>query len=197
MNKPPKVKEQILLAAIEAVAENRFNGNLSNHIAKKAQVSAATVNYHFDTKEDLAEAMTLYLEDIFRRQRLQSMQGEADDLRGQLHGFFAQKQETILREGELDHVVMELWCKAQAKNNPSTLLYDHYMLWKEHIIQTILKADENISTEQARVTAEMMVSMMLGANLQFLAEDDISTLETYFAACLEMLVAFLGNIYTS
>ena len=59
-------KEKIIQAALEVVAEKTISGTRMHLIAEAANMSTATLHYHFKTKDDLLKEMLHYLIESFR-----------------------------------------------------------------------------------------------------------------------------------
>lgn len=79
MNERPDTKTRILDAAEKLFGENGFDATSLRDITTEADVNLAAVNYHFQSKESLIEAVILRTTDPVNRKRLAMLEAAGPD----------------------------------------------------------------------------------------------------------------------
>ncbi len=190
-NENCSVEERILHAALEVVNEHTLSGTRMHLIAAQAELSQANLHYHFKTKRDLLAALLRYIQRDFSKKREECMLQQAPTLQGQLRGFFAQKKDMIQNHPELDRVQIDYWSLGQVDEKINACFQESYTIWREHVVDTIQMFCPEVDKGKAHILAGVMVSMMMGASLQYLNNHDVFDIDEYFASCEEMVMLYL------
>lgn len=192
-NKELTPEEKILEAALEVVYEYTISGTRMHLIAAKAGVAQANLHYHFKTKKDLLIALLHYIQKDFTKKRAAVMAQQPDTLPGQLYGFFEQKRRLITEDPALDLIQIDYWSQGQVDKEINRCFQQSYAVWRSHIIDTVLLYDPAANIENLRMVAGIMVSMMMGASIQYLADPGVFDLEQYFETCQTMVLQYIDK----
>lgn len=186
-----KVEKKILNAALEVVAREKLSGTRMHMIAKEADMSQASLYYHFPTKENLLEAMLDNLQASFSDERKQYIDLEKKSVVENVKGFFDQKRDEILTKKKREYVQMDFWVQGTGNEGIRKKFKDNFDIWKSGIREVLGKnettgeIDVNDTEEKKKEAAEMiphiMVSLMLGASVQYLIDEESFDLDRYFA----------------
>lgn len=186
------VETKILDAAFKVIDQYTISGTRMHLIAQECGMAQSNLHYHFKTKKDLLIALLNYIQHQFNESRCNAMNQCPNTLRGQLSGFFQQKKNIIQEQPQYDRVQMDYWSQGQVDSQINESIVQSYQIWREHIVSTILLYDPEQDREQLNLLAHIMVSMMVGASVQYLSNSQAFNLDAYFAACLDMIENFLS-----
>lgn len=187
-------EEIILEAALNVIDKNTISKTRMHLIAEEANMSAANLHYHFKTKQELLVALIQYLEKKFSEFREDTFKYVANDLESQVNGFFRQKKELLENGQKYDRVQMDFWSLGQVDEEINGYFRETLDRWRNHMRQVITSHRPEISKEQQDVVAGTMVSLMMGATLQYLNGEAPFDLDAYFKACWKMVMTYIINI---
>lgn len=181
-------RQIILDAALEVVAENKISGTRMRLIAEQAGMSQGNLHYYFTTKDDLLVALLKTISQRFVDERKTMLAQTNLSLEDRLFSFFDQEKQTIRRRKEM-YVLFDFW--VQSTTNPlfRELMQNDYRIWR-HDIETALTGaggDELIHTPGRAVIPALMASLMDGAALQYMIDEDAFDLDVYFAQAQKMI----------
>lgn len=181
-------RQIILDAALEVVAENKISGTRMRLIAEQAGMSQGNLHYYFTTKDDLLVALLKTISQRFVDERKTMLAQTNLSLEDRLFSFFDQEKQTIRRRKEM-YVLFDFW--VQSTTNPlfRELMRNDYRIWR-HDIETALTGaggGELIHTPGRAVIPALMASLMDGAALQYMIDEDAFDLDVYFVQAQKMI----------
>lgn len=185
------VEKKILDAAFKVIDQHTISGTRMHLIAQECGMAQSNLHYHFKTKKDLLIALLNYIQLQFNESRDREMSQCPETLYGQLSGFFQQKKYIIREQPQYDRVQMDYWSLGQVDSQINENIVHSYEIWREHIISTILLYDPGQDPEKLNLLAHIMVSMMVGASVQYLSNRQAFDLDAYFETCLKMIQGYL------
>ena len=189
--KAASTEDRILEAALDVIRTHSISGTRISLVAERAGLFQSNIHYYFKSKRDL-------LFDVLQRtyNRCHNIRGELrknaeHTLEKQLDIFFAQKKQFILHETQYDYAELDFWAMTRLDSEVKFLFSASFRGWREEIARVIARYAPHVSHERRDFLAALMVSMMEGATLQYLVDQDAFQLDAYFDSCRNMILAQL------
>lgn len=175
------VDNKILKAALEVVAKEKISGTRMHIIAKEASMSQANLHYHFSTKHDIMVALLESIQEEFSKGRRKYIDIENKALDDNVRGFFEQKKDDILINKKMEYAQMDYWVQSTVNEEMRETFKKTFNIWRENISDVLPKdTNENLPY--------IMVSLMLGASLQYLIDEGKFNLDDYFKVAEKMVM---------
>lgn len=181
-------EEALLDAAMQVLAEKSLNGVRVHLVAERAGMVQSNLHYYYKTKHDLLVALYRRVHSRFEQTRKKVAKRSFPDLKSRLQVFFDQKKNIILNEPAIDYVQFDYW--TQSRNDPEIreMIYASSETWRKEMRSAIRKYAPGVSEEDSRKLSHILVSMLMGASMQYLNHPGLMDLDEYFALCKEMLL---------
>lgn len=179
---PKDIDKKILDAALEVVAKEKISGTRMHIIAKEAQMSQANLHYHFSSKNDIMIALLDCLQERFTEDRTNYIDMDNKTALENIRGFFNQKMNEIFNNKELDYAQFDYWVQGTVNEEIRGKFQNTFNIWRESINEVLkngVKKGE-INLKDINMMPYIMVSLMLGASLQYLIDEGKFDLEEYF-----------------
>ena len=187
-DKAMSTEDKILDAALDVVQEHTISGTRIHLVAEYAGLFQSNIHYYFKSKRDLLLAVLQRLQrrclDIRAELREQADVG----LDAQLDIFFEQKKQFILHETKYDYAEIDFWTQAHLDEEIRERVAVSFRKWREEIGRVIARYAPQVSPSQRSFLSALMVSMMEGATLQYLVDEDVFALDDYFARCKQLIL---------
>ena len=178
------IKSKILDAALEIVATNKISGTRMHLIAKEAGMVQSNLHYYFPTKKDLMIALLDRMQEHFSQKRVNSVD---------LIGIFQEKKDDIVNHEKIDFVQLDYWVQSTVDPEIREKFQTSFNIWRENITEVLNKTqhlENNNSTEYAMLPY-IIVSIMMGASMQYLIDKEKFNLDDYFSAAEKMVLKFI------
>ncbi|MBE6060880.1 MAG: TetR/AcrR family transcriptional regulator [Clostridium sulfidigenes] len=183
------VDKRILKAALEVVSKEKISGTRMHIIAKEANMSQANLHYHFSTKNDIMVALLNSIQEEFSKGRKNYIDTEAKTITENIQGFFEQKKDDILINKKMEYAQIDYWVQGTVNEEIRTIFQNTFNIWRKSIEETFSKEEqEGIDDKTMRNIPFVMVSLMLGASLQYLIDEGKFDLDDYFQVAEEMIL---------
>lgn len=179
---PKDIEKKILDAAMEVVAKEKISGTRMHIIAKEAQMSQANLHYHFSSKNDIMIALLDSLQEKFSEDRKNYIDMDNKTSLENIRGFFSQKKNEILNNKELDYAQFDYWVQGTVNEEIRASFQNTFNIWRKSINE-VLKSGVSkgeINLQNTNMLPYIMVSLMLGASLQYLIDEGKFDLDEYF-----------------
>ncbi len=186
-------KKNILEATLRVVDKHTINGTRMHLIAQEAGVAQSTLHYYYKTKRELLVSLLQMVQEDFIAKRSTLFAGAKQSLDEQINCYFSQKKDIIHNEKRYDHAQFEFWCQGQIDPVINNKFFEFYVVWRDGISRTITKYAPQIPAHKVRMASHVMVSMMMGASMQYLNAEASFDLDEYFEACLSMVLFYLDE----
>jgi TetR/AcrR family transcriptional regulator len=189
---PKDIEKKILDAAMEVVAKEKISGTRMHIIAKEAQMSQANLHYHFSSKNDIMIALLDSLQEKFSEDRKSYIDMDNKTSLENIRGFFSQKKNEILNNKELDYAQFDYWVQGTVNEEIRAKFQNTFNIWRKSINE-VLKSGVSkgeINSQNTNMLPYVMVSLMLGASLQYLIDEGKFDLDEYFHIAEKLI---LGN----
>ncbi|WP_346914430.1 TetR/AcrR family transcriptional regulator [Clostridium sp.] len=183
------VDKRILKAALEVVSKEKISGTRMHIIAKEANMSQANLHYHFSTKNDIMVALLNSIQEEFSKGRKNYIDTERKTVTENIQGFFEQKKDDILINKKMEYAQIDYWVQGTVNEEIRTIFQNTFNIWRKSIEDTLSKEDqEGLDEKTMRNLPFVMVSLMLGASLQYLIDEEKFDLDEYFQVAEEMIL---------
>ncbi|WP_346929223.1 TetR/AcrR family transcriptional regulator [Clostridium sp.] len=183
------VDKRILKAALEVVSKEKISGTRMHIIAKEANMSQANLHYHFSTKNDIMVALLNSIQEEFSKGRKNYIDTERKTVTENIQGFFEQKKDDILINKKMEYAQIDYWVQGTVNEEIRTIFQNTFNIWRKSIEDTLSKENqEGLYEKTERNLPFVMVSLMLGASLQYLIDEGKFDLGEYFQVAEEMIL---------
>ncbi len=186
-------EKQIIEAAIRILSKKTISGTRLHLVAQEAGISNSNIVYYFKSKKRLLLAV---LNEIQRRssERRKIISKEANStLVDSLSGFFKSKKEMILHEKDYDIIKFDFWLQSLVDENIRDVYVCNNKIWRSDIISELDKYIPDLANDKKVLISHIMVSMMMGASMQYINEKEPVDLDSYFSLCMDMLLCVLNT----
>lgn len=191
--KDTKPEDRILEAALDVVQEKTISGTRMHLIANQVEMAQSNLHYYFKTKEDLL----LGLQDKVLQKCLELREEDKakanKDLESQLDVFFHQKKQFILHDQKYDYAEVDFWVQARTNIKIKKSFEESFAGWRNEILTILTEYCPHISEENKKHIPIVMVSMLEGATMQYLIDENSFHLEEYFDFCKKGILRILEN----
>lgn len=184
--------EKILVATYETILEDQISGTRLRKIASKAGIAQGHLHYYFASKDELFLALLNEMIQAFTEDRETLLQNNSMSAKEKLLAILHLKHE-IIKGGMQDFVLFDFWVQSASNEKIQANWHKIYRPWRdaiEAIIQVGITNGE-FKPKYAKLMPSLMISVMDGAALQFLIDQDAFNLQEYFQSAEEMITEML------
>lgn len=187
---PKDIEKKILDAAMKVVATEKISGTRMHIIAKEAEMSQANLHYHFSSKNDIMMALLENLQERFSEDRKSYIDIDNKTAIENIRGFFKQKKNEIINKKELDYAQFDYWVQGTVNEEVREKFQDTFNIWRESISDVLIKGNTKgeIYLKNIDMLPYIMLSLMLGASLQYLIDEGKFDLDEYFKLSEKLLL---------
>ncbi|MFL0267100.1 TetR/AcrR family transcriptional regulator [Candidatus Clostridium radicumherbarum] len=187
---PKDIEKKILDAAMKVVATEKISGTRMHIIAKEAEMSQANLHYHFSSKNDIMMALLDNLQERFSEDRKSYIDIDNKAAIENIRGFFKQKKNEILNKKELDYAQFDYWVQGTVNEEVREKFQDTFNIWRKSISDVLIKGNTKgeIYLKNTDMLPYIMLSLMLGASLQYLIDEGKFDLDEYFKLSEKLLL---------
>lgn len=182
------VDKKILEAALEVVSKEKISGTRMHIIAEKANMSQANLHYHFSTKNDIMLALLDTIQEKFSKDRSNYIDSKNKNIDYNISGFFEQKKDDILKHKNLEYAQMDYWVQGTVNEEIRAKFQKTFNVWRSNIEDVLPKDIDMYKDSKAKDNISyIMVSLMMGASLQYLMDEGGFSLDDYFEVSKEVV----------
>lgn len=189
MERNNTTEEKILTAALEVLSKKTLNGTRMHLIAEEAGMVQSNLHYYFKTKRDLLLALIKQIQ-VGASKRRRLTQGKPN-LEERLAVFFNSKKHMILKEKKLDYAQFDFWVQAVIDKEINQAFCSSFDFWRNDIVRAIDMHMPTLDEDRKKILSYVMVSMMMGASMQYLIAEGSFDLDEYFSVCMDMVLTKL------
>lgn len=183
-----KNEDRILEAALMVVKENTISGTRMHLIAEKAEMLQSNLHYYYKTKNDLMYALQKKVLDKCLELRASLRTQTKDTLESQLEVFIDQKRSFIMKYQEYDYAELDFWVQGRTNPDMKQGFIESFEGWREEIGAVLDKYYPDLSEKQRKYLPYQIVSMLEGATIQYLIDEENFDLDEYFAFGKKMIL---------
>ena len=187
------VHEKILEATLEIIAREKISGTRMHLIAKEANMSQSNLHYYYPTKNDLLIALMDDLQNRFSEKRMESVDLIKKSVDENLHGLFEEKKDDIINHKKVDYAQFDYWVQGTVNREIRTKFQNTFDKWRENIKDVLMKNKSTGETNSnyTEMLPVIVVSLMMGASMQYLIDEEKFDLDEYFSVAEEIILKFL------
>ncbi|MFA9375277.1 MAG: TetR/AcrR family transcriptional regulator [Lachnotalea sp.] len=189
-----KPEDRILEAALDVVKEKTISGTRMHLIAKQVDMAQSNLHYYFKTKDDLLLGLHNKVLQKCHELREEDKSNASDDLESQLDVFFNQKRQFILNYKKYDFAEVDFWVQTRTNPKIQKAFIESFQGWRNDIGKIIETYIPDLSDKNKEFIPAMMVSMLEGATMQYLIDENSFDLDKYFAFCKSGILKIIENI---
>ncbi|MFV0465515.1 MAG: TetR/AcrR family transcriptional regulator [Lachnospiraceae bacterium] len=181
-------EDRILQAALAVVKDHTISGTRMHLIAENAQMRQSNLHYYYKTKDDLMLALQKRVLEKCLEIRAELSQKSEDTFESQLDIFILQKRAFILEYKEYDFAELDFWIQGRIYKEIGDGFAASFASWRREIGEILDKYIPGLDEEVRTFIPYQIVSMLEGATIQYLIDEDNFDLDHYFLACKKMIL---------
>jgi AcrR family transcriptional regulator len=187
-------QRRILDATLATLAKHKVSGTRMRLIAKKAGMSQGNLHYYFPKKAELFMALIDDMLDHFVHARAQILADRELGVEKKLAIFFDQMKEILQAESHRMFVFYDFWVQGTRDRQIRAKIQHMYNTWRSDIAGVVQKGVREGVFDQthANLIPSIMVSLMEGAALQYLIDEEAVDLDEYFDSARESVFSMLS-----
>jgi AcrR family transcriptional regulator len=185
--------DKIFEATQKVISQKTINGTRIHLIAKEAGLQPSNIQYYFKTKNDLFMALLETVLDYFRNERELLMIGSGPEFKDKLAVILEQKKRCILKKKDYEKIHIDFWVQSLIDKKINVRFRKNYETWRGSIRNVINLYMPDLDGDLKEYIPYAMVSMMLGATIQYYVQEDPFDLEIYFSTCLTMILSVIDS----
>ena len=193
------VSKRILDATLEVIAREKISGTRMHLIAEEADMTQSNLHYYFPTKKDLLIALLNDIQHWFSENRQKVVDFHNGSFQENLHAILNEKKDVIQDNKKLDYVQFDYWVQGTVDPEVRATFQRTFETWRKDIQKILCQqgGNEVLDTQSqsacARMVPYLMVSLMMGASMQYLIDEGKFDLEEYFAVAENMILSLLNE----
>lgn len=185
-------EDRILDAALDIIQEKTISGLRIRQVAEKAHVFQSNIHYYYSSKNELLLAVQKKVLNRYREIRQHSISllktGAPLSLEDHLDIFIKQKIHTILEEDKYDVAELDFWNQARLEPDMHLEFCRSFENWRQEIRDMISDFAPEMPPLKQNLLSGIAVSLLEGASVQFLVDNQAFDLDSYFVYCKEILI---------
>ena len=185
-------KEAILQATLDTIAENSISNTSMQMIAQRAGMRQPNLHYYFNTKRELLLQLMEWMQRHYDT-LIDRYVNERQTLEGKLQGFFEQEMYVMEHESAYTKASLDLWGLGQSDAQIRAHYAQGYAIWRGRISSVIGDFLPTLAPGLCDTAASMLISMVMGAQIQYLSDPDAFALRNYMECCREELLQMLNR----
>ncbi len=188
------INKKILEATLETIAREKISGTRMHLIAKDAEMSQSNLHYYYPTKNELLIALLDELQERFSKKRSESVDLQNKSFAENLTGLFEEKKDVILNDKKIDYAQFDYWVQGTVNPEIRSKFQKTFDEWREDIGDVLQKNEHynDIDSDYKQMFPYIIVSLMMGASMQYLIDEEKFNLDQYFDVVKKMVMSYKG-----
>jgi AcrR family transcriptional regulator len=189
------INQKILEATLETIAREKISGTRMHLIAKEADMSQSNLHYYYPTKKDLMVAVLDQLQERFTRKRRESIDLKNKTVEDNIHGLYLEKMDDILNHKRVDYAQFDFWVQGTVDPEIRSKFKKTFDEWRLNISEVLQMVETNNKTDSKYMDMLpfIIVSLMMGASMQYLIDEGNFDLNQYFEAANAMIMNIIDK----
>lgn len=183
-----KNEDRILEAALMVVEEHTISGTRMHLISERAEMVQSNLHYYYKTKKDLMLALQEKVLDKCLELRESIRKHSEDTLESQLDVFMEQKRAFIMDYREYDYAEVDFWVQGRIQPEIKKGFAESFAGWRKELGAILDKYVPLLPAKQRKYLPYEMVSLLEGATIQYLIDEESFDLDEYFAFAKKMIL---------
>jgi AcrR family transcriptional regulator len=188
------LEKLILTATMETIEDNKISGTRLREIAKRAGISQGHMHYYYPSKDELLLHLLDYLEEVFIEERKGVMADQSISPEEKLHVFLEQEI-YLIHHGQEMKVFLDYWVQGTANAVIRAKIGKMYARWRADI-RTVIDSGVQAGVfkpQNAAIVPAILSSMMDGASLQYMMDENALDLQDYFNTVYTIILHLLKS----
>lgn len=181
-------REKIIEATLDVIEERSICETRMRNIAEKADVYQSNLHYYYKSKKELLmeaqKKVALRCIEI----REESKKEAKDTLEDQLEVFLNQKLIFIKEEQKYDYAEIEFWIQSRFDSDYKEEFKRSFFGWRTELQELIGKYGPQIEKKEQILLASVIISLLEGATIQYLADPEVFSVDNYFDYCKHLII---------
>lgn len=188
------INKKILDATLETIAREKISGTRMHLIAKEAEMSQSNLHYYYPTKNELLIALLDEIQERFTQKRVESVDLKNKSFEENLSGLFNEKKDIILNDKKIDYAQFDYWVQGTVNPEIRSKFEKTFDEWRTDISKVLLENKEynKMDSKYMEMLPIIIVSLMMGASMQYLIDEGKFDLDQYFYTAKKMVMDFKG-----
>lgn len=188
------INKKILDATLETIAREKISGTRMHLIAKEAEMSQSNLHYYYPTKNELLIALLDEIQERFTQKRVESVDLKNKSFEENLSGLFNEKMDVILNDKKIDYAQFDYWVQGTVNPEIRSKFEKTFDEWRSDISKVLLENKEynKMDPKYMEMLPFIIVSLMMGASMQYLIDEGKFDLNQYFYTAKKMVMDFKG-----
>lgn len=188
------VNQRILDATLETIAREKISGTRMHLIAKEAGMSQSNLHYYYPTKNELLISLLDEIQERFSKKRTESVDLNNKSFEENLKGLFEEKKDVILNDKKIDYAQFDYWIQGTVNEEIRSKFRKTFDEWRDDIKDVLEKnsAYSEVDARYVQMLPFIIVSLMMGASMQYLIDEGKFDLDQYFETAEKMITKFRG-----
>jgi TetR/AcrR family transcriptional regulator len=180
-------RDEILAATMDIIFENSISGTRIRLIAERLGISPGLVSYHFPSKKDLYIALLDELIEYYHQQTAfildQAIKPEEKLM------IMVYKQVEFISKRREYYVIFDFWVQSSNDAEIREKVTEVFSNWKEINARIMLEGVESGVFDEAgaKLAPEFLISLITGAAVQYLLDQDVFNLQAHFDEIYKIL----------
>ena len=190
---PPR--EAILEAALQIIAENTISRTRMRQIADRAGMSQGNLHYYFPSKAALFQSLLDDMLAMFSEERRSQLADSDLPTERKLECFLDQMKGILLERRHLMDVYYDFWVQGTRDPKIRRKMQGMYARYRKDIAGVVEEGVQSgaFDPTHAPLIPALLVSLMQGATLQYLMDEEAFDLDAYFDAAHTLILKLLLN----
>lgn len=187
--------EKIMQAALDVIAREKISGVRMRHISEEAGMSQGILHYYFHTKKELLSKLLDYILQQFKKERDIDFARSDGTSAGKINAFFEEKKRSI-KNKKLEYIQFDFWVQGTSDPELKEKIQKSYLNWRYNLYEVIQEGVDakEFSADRAEGVPSMIVSLLMGASVQYLIDESAFKLDQYMDQAENMVLNYLrGN----
>jgi AcrR family transcriptional regulator len=183
-----KNEDRILEAALQVVKDKTISGTRMHLIADEAKMLQSNLHYYYKTKNDLMDALQKKVLEKCLELRESLRNDSKDNLESQLEVFIKQKRSFIQQYREYDYAELDFWVQGRINSEIKEGFAKSFEGWRREIGEILNRYAPEMEDGLKKLLPYQIVSLLEGATIQYLIDEESFDLEEYFEVGKRMIL---------
>ena len=188
-----KNEDRILEAALMVVRDHTISGTRMHLISDKAEMVQSNLHYYYKTKKDLLLALQEKVLDKCLELRENIRKHSQDTLESQIDVFIEQKRSFIMDYREYDYAEVDFWVQGRIQPEIKKGFAESFAGWRKEIGEIFDMYIPNLPKEVRKYLPYEIVSLLEGATVQYLIDEESFDIDEYFGFAKKMILDTVGR----
>ena len=187
-----EISKKILDATLETIAREKISGTRMHLIAKEAGMSQSNLHYYYPTKNELLISLLDEIQERFSKKRTESVDIKNKSFEENLSGLFLEKRDVIINDKKIDYAQFDYWVQGTVNPEIRSKFEKTFDEWRADINEVLQESKSYSETDPKYLDMLpfIIVSLMMGASMQYLIDEDKFDIDEYFNVAKKMIIDF-------